>query len=158
MRFGRKILMAMCNLLSDPVKFIRIIVYITLLFRRGARMDKVDTATCIHVDIDISEQELRKKISDYPKLNFVHVDHSSWNDKENSSIIDISRDNPEVRSKLIALANAGFHLYVVREGISSMVHHRRISTLWHSAVIGNVKVDKNSIFYTVQKSKGNGDQ
>ncbi|QEM80772.1 XcbB/CpsF family capsular polysaccharide biosynthesis protein [Halomonas binhaiensis] len=156
-KFGRKILMVMYNFLSDPVKFIRIFIYFSLLLRRGVGMEKVDTATCVHVDVDISEQELCKKISDFPKLNFVHIDHSSWGCEENSSIIDISRDNSEVRSKLIALANAGFHLYVVRNGISSLVHHRRISTLWHPAVIGNVKVDENSIFYTVQKAKGNGE-
>lgn len=50
------------------------------------------------------------------------------------------------------MANAGFHLYTLRDGISSMVHHRRISTLWRNVISGEVSVDANGVFSKLESA------
>lgn len=121
-------------------------------------MDKIDSASVIHVLSDIPATELRDRISERPKLNFVHVDHSGVEGATASdNIITLARKDPALREKLVLLANEGFHLYTLRTGVSSMVRHRRIKTLWAMALASEVAYDKNDIFSTLQTAEGSGE-
>ena len=109
-------------------------------------MEKIDSASVIHISAHIPERELRERIAGMSRLNFIHIDHSDISEKPEDNIIGLARRNPALKEKLVIMANAGFHLYTLREGVSSMVSHRRISTLWRNAISGEVSVDRNGIF------------
>ena len=109
-------------------------------------MEKIDTSSKIHVSAEIPEAELRHQIAALPRLNFIHVDHTKQSQSPQDNIITLARRDPALKAKLVLMANAGFHLYVLRDGVSSMVHHRRIPTLWRQVVVGEVTVDKNGVF------------
>jgi len=109
-------------------------------------MEKIDSASVIHIPIEISAKELHARITQQPQLNFIHIDHSDAGQKATDNIINLARRDPETKHKLVIMANAGFHLYTLREGVSSMVRHRRIPTLWRNAIAGEVSVDENLIF------------
>lgn len=120
-------------------------------------MDNLDSASVIHVPSDIPAEELRARIAALPKLNFIHIDHSATGDASVDSIITLSRKDEALRDKLVIMANAGFHLYTLREGVSSMVHHRRIRSLWTMAVTSEVAVDRNEIFSKLEPAQGKGE-
>lgn len=120
-------------------------------------MEKLDTALSAYISVDISAEELGAKIADNPRLNFIHVDCSEAGKDQADSIILQARKNPTTKQKLVIMANAGFHLYVQRGGQSSLVRHRRISTLWQSVVNGDIKCDKNNVFYTIDPALGPGE-
>lgn len=116
------------------------------LSRARLFMEKIDSASAIHIAVDIPDEELRDRIASMLRLNFIHIDHSAVSRNEQDNIITLARHDPALREKLVIMANAGFHLYVLRAGISSMVHHRRISTLWRPAITGEISVDANRVF------------
>lgn len=113
----------------------------------------------VSVKIDLSEpiETLRALLETRPALDFLHVDHSAVAQDGTTSIINLARQNPETKAKLVLLANAGFHLYVLREGVSSMVRHRRIRRLWREVLNGTVQVDENEIFHTLEPATGAGE-
>ena len=120
-------------------------------------MEKLDSASCIHVDLALPFEELQARIAALPKLNFVHVDHSAVSSDSADSLISLARKDAATKEKLVLLVNAGFHLYVVREGVSSMVRHRRIRTLWRDVIEGSILVDQNDIFHTLTPAEGAGE-
>lgn len=117
-------------------------------------MEKINTSTCIYVSLDDPLEDIRKRVLALDKLNFVHVEHAGRETKTNqaNSIISIARNDAKAKEILVFLANQGFHVYLVRDDMSSMVHHRRIKTLWRNVVAKEISVDENDIFYTVQKA------
>lgn len=120
-------------------------------------VEKIDSASNIYINLDIPVEDLKARIEATPRLNFVHVDHSAVSQDKNDTIITLARKDPETKKKLIVLANAGFHLYVLREGHSSMVRHRRIKTLWRNVISGDILVDDNDIFYKIETAEGAGE-
>ncbi|WP_323716141.1 XcbB/CpsF family capsular polysaccharide biosynthesis protein [Paracoccus aminovorans] len=120
-------------------------------------MEKIDSASVIHVPLDIPVDELRDRIASLPRLNFIHVDHAAASRTQTDSIITLARQDPALKEKLVMMANAGFHLYTLREGVSSMVRHRRIPTLWRLAIAGEVAVDSNTIFSKLEAAPGGGE-
>ena len=120
-------------------------------------MDKLNTDACIYISLDDPLETIKEQVLARKKLNFIHVDHAGREsqNKHPTSIISISRDDAESKEKLVFLANHGFHLYVVRDGTSSMVHHRRIKTLWRNVVAKEILVDENNVFYTRQEAQVN---
>jgi len=120
-------------------------------------MEKIDSSSVIHIPIDIPANELRERIASLPTLNFIHVDHAALSGDTEDSIITLSRKNSQFREILVIMANEGFHLYTLRSGISSMVRHRRIPTLWNMAIASDVTVDRNGIFSKLQRSTGDGE-
>jgi len=117
-------------------------------------MEKINTKTCIYISLDDSLEDIKSRVLALEKLNFVHIDHQrrQANASQTDSVISIARNDVEAKKKLIFLANKGFHVYVVRDDVSSMVHHRRIKTLWRKVVTKEISVDENDIFHTVQKA------
>ena len=109
-------------------------------------MDKINTQTAHFLDISISAQELEDLIISLPKLNFIHIQHSSF---PSENLISLVRREVAYKPLLVTLANYGFHLYVLREGVSSFVRHRRIPTLWRAVLSGNVSCDENLVFHQV---------
>lgn len=120
-------------------------------------MEKIDSASVIHIPTGTPVDELRDRIASLPRLNFVHVDHSAVSRNPDDNIITLARHDPAIRENLVTMANAGFHLYTLREGVSSMVRHRRISTLWHMAIAAEVAVDDNDIFSKLEQAPGGGE-
>ncbi len=120
-------------------------------------MEKIDSASAIHIDLALPVEELRDRIADMPRLNFIHVDHAPLGKAPTESIITLARKDPATREKLVAMVNAGFHLYVLRDGVSSLVRHRRIRTLWRSVISGEVLVDENDIHYRLDRAAGEGE-
>ena len=120
-------------------------------------MEKLDTASSIFTSVDISADELRARIADNPRLNFIHINNGETAKDPSDSIIVLARKNPAIKENLVMMTNAGFHLYVQRDGQSSMVRHRRISTLWQGVVKGDIQCDKNHIFYTIDAATGAGE-
>ncbi len=118
-------------------------------------MEKIDSASVIHVPVDIPIDELRGRLAAQPRLNFLHFDHAKASRNANDNVITLARQDPALREKLVMVANAGFHLYTLREGVSSMVRHRRIPTLWRMAIAGEVAVDRNNIFSTLLPAPNN---
>lgn len=109
-------------------------------------MEKIDSASAIHIPVDIPDAELRDRIASLPRLNFIHIAHAAISKNTQDNIITLARREPALKEKLITMANAGFHLYALREGVSSMVRHRRIGTLWRPAIAGEISIDANGIF------------
>lgn len=122
-------------------------------------MDRINTKTCIYISLDDPIEEIRERVLALDNLNFVHVDHAGRETQTNqaNSIISIARNDEGAKEKLVFLANQGFHVYVVRDDMSSMVHHRRIKTLWRDVVTKDISVDENDIFYKVQKAAVSSD-
>ena len=120
-------------------------------------MEKIDSASCIHIDLALPVEELRARIAALPRLNFIHVDSAPHDKVDGESIITLARKDPATKEKLVEMANAGFHLYVLRDGVSSMVHHRRIRTLWRNVISGEIAVDGNDIFYKLEAASGVGE-
>lgn len=120
-------------------------------------MKKADSASVIHIDISTQLEELRAQIAARPRLNFIHIDHASLNDAEDQNIIMLARKNIETKAKLVEMVNAGYHLYVLRDGVSSLVRHRRIPTLWRNVISGEVQVDSNGIYHAVAPAAGAGE-
>lgn len=127
---------------------------VTALIEVRYFMEKINTKTCIYVSLDDPLEDIRKRVLALDNLNFVHVDHAGRETKtsQTNSVISIARNDADAKEKLVFLANQGFHVYVVRDDMSSMVHHRRIKTLWRNVVAKEVSVDENDIFYAVQKA------
>ncbi|GEK68633.1 MULTISPECIES: XcbB/CpsF family capsular polysaccharide biosynthesis protein [Paracoccus] len=115
-------------------------------------MEKIDSASVIHISADIPAKELHDRISKLPRLNFIHIDHSGVSQNPEDNVITLARRDPALKEKLVHMANAGFHLYTLRDGISSMVHHRRISTLWRNVISGEVSVDANGVFSKLESA------
>lgn len=120
-------------------------------------VEKIDSDSNIYIGIDIPVEELKARIKALPRLNFVHLDHKTISQTPNETIITLARKDPAIKEKLVVLANAGFHLYVLRDGVSSMVRHRRIKTLWRNVIAGDIKVDSNDIFYKLEPATGAGE-
>ncbi len=120
-------------------------------------MEKIDTQSAIHIPISIPMDELQERLSLLPRLNFVHIEHSSEAQKSTDSVITLARKDSSIKDKLVLLANAGFHLYVVRDGVSSMVRHRRIPTLWKMSTDGELSVDSNGLFSRVESASSAGE-
>lgn len=116
-----------------------------------------DSTGAMDVPAAIAPQDLSDRISGNPRLNFIHVDHTGLGHHPDDNIITLSRHDPALRRNLVIMANAGFHLYVLRGGVSSMVRHRRIATLWNEVVSGDVAVDENGIFTRLQAAIGQGE-
>ena len=77
--------------------------------------------------------------------------------KEGDNFINLSRRDAALKAKLVLMANAGFHLYALRDGESSFVRHRRIRTLWNSVISGEIASDANGIFYKLERATGAGE-
>lgn len=120
-------------------------------------MEKIDSTSAIHIPTDIPDAELYDRIASLPRLNFIHIDHSAVSRNAQDNIITLARRDPALKEKLVFMANAGFHLYVLRDGISSMVRHRRIRSLWRLAIAGEVSVDENGIFSRLHPAPGGGE-
>lgn len=120
-------------------------------------VEKIDTRISARINLSIPLEDLRARLEAQPGLDFIHVDHASVSTAPGQSLIDLARQNPETKAKLILLANAGFHVYVLREGVSSMVRHRRIRRLWREVIAGTVSVDENDIFHTLERATGAGE-
>lgn len=118
----------------------------------GDVMEKANTNSSIFINASEPSEALESQILTMPDLNFIHVDHSA-HEVQHDSLITLTRKMPGFKPLLLMLANHGFHLYVVRDKISSFVRHRRIRTLWQNVVSGNIKCDKNNVFYTLQGAK-----
>lgn len=123
----------------------------------GLFMEKIDSASVIHIPVDLPADELQGRLEALPKLNFIHIDHSAASSNAGDNIIMLARKDPALKANLVTMANAGFHLYTLRAGISSMVRHRRIPTLWNMAIASEVAVDKNRIFSKLDRATGNGE-
>ena len=71
-------------------------------------------------------EELRGLLESRTNLDFLHVDHTAISSEDGISLINLARRSGETKAKLIYLANAGFHVYALRNGVTSLVRHRRI--------------------------------
>lgn len=120
-------------------------------------METIDSRISARINLSLPLEELRARLETQPGLDFIHVDHSAVSKLPGQSLIDLARKNAETKAKLILLANAGFHVYVLREGVSSLVRHRRIRRLWREVIAGTVSVDENDIFYTLERATGPGE-
>lgn len=120
-------------------------------------MDKIDSQSAIHIPADLPLDQLQERIAALPRLNFIHLDHAEIARTDDDHIITLARQEPGLHANLVAMANAGFHLYVLRNGVSSMVRHRRIPTLWNLTLSGEVSVDENGIFSKLEPATGSGD-
>jgi hypothetical protein len=112
-------------------------------------MEKINTKSCIHISLDDPLKTIKNRVLALDKLNFIHVDHAGrqTHTKQANNIISIAGNDADAKAKLTFLANQGFHVYMVRNETSSMVHHRRIRTLWRDVVAKEITVDENNIFY-----------
>ena len=119
-------------------------------------MEHQNTATVKHVGFPMPVSDLKRLLDDEPRINFIHIHHGSSGQPGTPNIIDLARKDAAAKDMLVLLANAGFHLYVLRDGVSSMVRHRRIATLWRKVERGEVQADSNGIFYEHQPAAGAG--
>lgn len=109
-------------------------------------LDRINTQYAHFLDITTTADTLTDLLIACPTLNFIHINHEDYADV---NLIGIVRKNPAFKPLLVALANHGFHLYVLRDGVSSFVRHRRIATLWKVVTSGDVQCNKNNMFYKV---------
>lgn len=125
--------------------------------RAKEAVEVLDTRVSARIPLSESIEALRHRLETQPALDFLHVDHSGANPDPGISLINLARQNAETRAKLVALANAGFHVYALRDGVTSLVRHRRIRHLWREVIAGHVQVDENEIFHTLERAPGPGE-
>lgn len=120
-------------------------------------MEKSTSSSVLNIATDTSPYEIFEYLRDMPDLNFIHYDLGKEAAAAQRNIIAEARKNTRVRCSLVAMANAGFHLYVQREGVSSLVRHRRIPTLWNNVVNGEFRADENGTVHSLQTATGVGE-
>lgn len=99
---------------------------------------------------EASAQEL---VSSLSGKQFVHIDHAAISTTDN--LIEISRKaQPEARSKLVELANRGFSLYRLRNGVSSFVAQERIKDVWGHVKDGTYKFTDGLIYNLIAPVSG----
>lgn len=93
------------------------------------------------------EQATLLSLTQLDGKQFVHVDHSTISVDQN--LIEISRKDTISKANLVALANRGFTLYRMKDGVSSFVRRDRLSKLWSLSREGTLK-EHEQILYQVQ--------
>jgi len=83
-----------------------------------------------------------------PVLEFIHISHKE-NPVVSENLLHIARKNDPLRQVVARLSNHGFHLYALRDGVSSYVRHGRIPTLWNKVVNKTYDIDANGLVYSV---------
>ncbi len=114
-------------------------------------MDKINTKYARFLDVSMPTEDVDALIRSLPTLNFIHIEHKGYS---TINLIEVVRKNPIYKPLLVTLANHGFHLYVLREEVSSFVRHRRIPTLWQAVTSGDVACDENTMFHQVTPPGG----
>ena len=120
-------------------------------------LGRIEGATSLQADLSLPLEALRDRIEADPQLDFVHIDHSAASSDPAVGLLHLARQTPATKAKLVLLANAGFHQYHLRNGVSSLVRHRRIRHLWREVIAGQVQVDDNDIFHTLDRAEGAGE-
>lgn len=82
-----------------------------------------------------------------PALEFIHISHKE-HPVASENLLHIARKNDSLRHVIARLSTNGFHLYALRDGVSSYVRHGRIRTLWNKVVTRTYEIDENGIVYT----------
>lgn len=97
------------------------------------------------ISINICKEELELLLVNNSDLRYIHLDHSDVSFDLN--IIELSRKESQFKQKLILLTNHGFMLYVLRNGISSLIHFKSIKDLWIPVKENKYEIDENDIVY-----------
>lgn len=119
-------------------------------------MEKQNAGSSVFISISTPVEEIAELLATSDQLNFIHIKTDEVTSNPNETLLQLARKNADIKQRVVALANAGFHLYVHRPFQSSMVRHRRIRSLWQSVIAGSILCDENDIFYTVEPAASQG--
>ncbi|MBD9469817.1 XcbB/CpsF family capsular polysaccharide biosynthesis protein [Pseudoxanthomonas sp. PXM01] len=106
-------------------------------------------------DVKVSLSELQscgvsRLVADNPMLRILRVDHASVAcDARN--LLDLAMKDKSVRSVVVELANHAFVAYMLKEGVTSFVHHSFIGKLWQRVKDGPCEVDRHDLVYSVDE-------
>lgn len=101
------------------------------------------SSTVLNINNSISIDELKLKI-EKNNIKYIHYDHSVIG---NDNIILLSRKNSALKEKLILMSNYGFMTYVLRGGISSLVHLSEIKNLWIPVKNKTLEINDDNIVF-----------
>lgn len=102
------------------------------------------SAGVVELTIDAPVEQI---IAQASGKSFVHVAHPNHPDGHN--IIGLARKDGRIKQIVVALANAGFHLYVCRDKVSSFVFHSRIPSLWEPVRNGEFQ-HQDGVIYSLK--------
>lgn len=103
------------------------------------------TNTVVNINHNISSELLSFYLST-GNIKFFHVEHKEQQNS-NQNIIEISKSNPNTKKVVVDLANAGFMAYVLRDGITSFVHHSVIRNLWLPVKNKEYSISADNVVY-----------
>lgn len=107
------------------------------------------------INFEISQNNIHEVLKSNPDCQFFHVANTEKFASDGDSLITLARRNPHAHEILLALANKGFYLYMVKENyISSFVQHKSLEKLWNPVKNGQV-LSHNGLLYTITPPKIN---
>ncbi len=105
----------------------------------------------LNITLEEPLESFRLKLNN-ENLKYVHLDHSK-SDSSGKNVIELAYENIDAKNKLVMLSNAGFMTYVLREGISSLVHINEVKKLWIPVKEGLYSCNKNNIVYEYKEAE-----
>lgn len=114
---------------------------------------KIPKATIVINLSDLLERGVEQVLGSCPDAGIVRVDHEGAG-AAGKNLIHLARKDPGVRAVMVALANHGFMVYMLKGSVTSLVHHERVATLWQRIIDGRFQVDENGLIYTVANPLG----
>ncbi|HHQ4691771.1 XcbB/CpsF family capsular polysaccharide biosynthesis protein [Aeromonas veronii] len=106
------------------------------------------SSSVINIDCAIEAHELDMLLSS-KKINYIHVSHKHIGGAD-KNIIELSRNSKQIKELLIKLTNHGFMTYVLRDGVSSLVHHDAINNLWFPVKNKEYSISSGNVIYTYE--------
>jgi hypothetical protein len=109
------------------------------------------SSSVININHDIAHDKLDILLS-AQNIKYVHVNHKDAGFPE-KNIIEISKNNQIIKNLLVKLTNYGFMTYVLRDGVSSLVHYSSVKNLWLPVKNKEFSVSANNIVYVYEDAE-----
>lgn len=106
-------------------------------------------------DVKVSLSELQSGgisslIAANPTLRILRVDHSSIA-CDDRNLLDLAMKDQLIREAVVDIANHAFVAYMLKEGVTSFVHHSSIGKLWNRVKEGPFQVDRHGLIHSVDE-------
>lgn len=107
------------------------------------------------VDAKVSLSELQtygmtRLVDGNPSLRILRVDHASLACDERN-LLDLAMKDRSIRAVVVELAKHAFMAYMLKDGVTSFVHHAYIGKLWTRVKEGPFQVDRHGLVYSLDE-------
>ncbi|WP_368169341.1 XcbB/CpsF family capsular polysaccharide biosynthesis protein [Aeromonas sp. R4-3] len=109
------------------------------------------SSSVLNIMHDIELNVLRHHLSN-KSIKYIHINHNGVGEAD-KNIIELSRKHKHIRTILVEITNHGFMTYVLRGGVSSLVHLSSIKYLWNPVKEKEYTIDINDIVYQYEDAE-----